>query len=345
MNRHNERYSVLTGSPEKSLLEKWDDFLEHSACASHYVTTDFFHDPFVGVGQRFAVLAFDGEQVNAVLTGLMAKGVVTSGLPVRPQIAFRDGVDRVVTARDLVDGINFFAGKGSSLINVHSWEPIGGLDKLGYRHDLSTGGNQVVMLDPAKGPEALFKEFSERRRTEIRKVMKKGVLDVKILETEDELAELYLVHQNWCQRKSIEPDEYQAFCVNLNPKYRTVLIAKYEGKVIAGTYLRYSRGGLVEYAANNSLADFNYLKANELLGWRAVEWVCANGFSHFSIGGSHTFLARFGGDIVPTHRYQLDRTFLRIHANRERAMRLAVRTYKALPEPVRQRLKLAASRV
>lgn len=339
-----DKYLVITERPEKDLLEKWEDLLCHSAFASHYGTPDFFDDPFVGVGHRFAVFALEDEKINGVLTGLNANGVVTSGLPVRPQVAFRDGIDNADAAKALIEGLKLIGGASSSLIKLYSWEEVGDLAKSGYQHELCKGGDQVVMLDPSAGADSLFKQFSERRRTDIRKVMKKGELTVKLLETESELADLYVVHQNWCERKRIKPDDLADFRVNLNRSYRTVLIALHEGKVVAGTYLRYCMGGLVEYAANNSLPEYNHLRPNELLGWRAIEWVCENGFSKFSLGASHPFLTRFGGEIVATHRYQLDRTFLRVHANRERAMRLAVKTFQALPEPVRQRIKAAAAR-
>lgn len=339
-----QNYLVITAPPDKKLCEKWEDLLCHSAFASHYVTADFFDDPFVGEGQRFAVIASEGEKINAVMTGSIENGVVTSGLPVRPQIAFRDGADSADIAKALIDGLHSVVGSGPSLIRLYSWEAIDGFGRSGYQHSLCHGGDQVLILDCAKGPEALFKAFSERRRTDIRKVIKKAELIVKLLETESELAELYTVHLDWCERKSIKPDDLVAFHVNLNRIYRTVLIAIHDGKVVAGTYLRYCKGGLVEYAANNSLTEYNHLRPNELLGWRAIEWVCENGFSKFSLGASHPFLTRFGDEIVATHRYQLDRTFLRLHTNRERAMRLAVKTFQALPDPVRQRIKAAAAR-
>ena len=216
---------------------------------------------------------------------------------------------------------------------------------MGYDHEVCTGGDQVVMLDPGRGPEPLFTEFSERRRTNLRKVMKQGKIDVKILETEFELNELYEVHKDWCGRKGFAPDELDAFRANLNSEYRTVFIALHDRKIVAGTFLRHCKGGLVEYAANNSLAEYNHLRPNELLGWRAIEWVCSTGFSHFSLGASHPFLARYGGEIVAAHRYQLDRTFLKRHSNRERASRLAIKTYLSLPESIRRSIKSATSKI
>jgi len=341
MNTLPDKYYVITALPEVEMLEKWQDLLLNSILASHYVTPDFFADPFVGAGRKFAVFALNGERIDAVLTGLVSNEGVTSGLGVRPQIAFRDGIDKAAAAVSLMRGVESISGP---LVRIFSWEAIEELDNLGYRHELCNEGDHVVMLDPSEGAENLFKQFSERRRTDLRKVMKKGELEIRIVETDSELAGLYQVHTVWCESKGIKPDDLNEFHVNLNRDHRTAFIAIHQGNIIAGTYLRYCKGGLVEYAANNSLAEYSHLRPNELLGWRAIEWVCENGFTKFSLGASHPFLKRFGGEIVATRRYQLDRTFLRFHANRERAERLAVKAFQALPEPVRQRIKAVAVR-
>ena len=73
--------------------------------------------------------------------------------------------------------------------------------------------------------------------------------------------------------------------------------------------------------------------------WKAIEWACQEGFSHYSMGGSHVFLQRFGGQIIATHRYKLDRTFLKTHEKKEQFRNLAIKTYKLLPDSTRQKLK------
>lgn len=345
VNNMTKNYLLITTSPDAGLKAKWDDLVKNAAFATHFVTPDFFSDPFVGDGERFAVLALDGERIDAVLTGVKNGGAVFSGLPVRPQTAFRKGADRVAAAQSLIEGVAEFAGESVDLIRFFSWEPITGLDRFGYEHDSCAGSDKVVILDMAKGPDTLFKEFSERRRTHLRKVMKQGKLEVKMLETEAELAELYEIHKDWNARKGMTPEVFEAFQQILNSDHRAVFIALHEGKIVAGTYLRFCKGGVVEYAANNSLAEYSNLRPNELLGWRAIEWAYSAGFTHFSMGGSHPFLARFGGELIGVHRYQIDRTFLKRHVNRERISRLAISTYRSLPESVRERIKSVATKV
>lgn len=339
------KYHVVTASPDADLCARWEDFLRNAPFATHYVTPDFFVDPFAGRGERFAVLAVDGIRIDAVLTGVRANNKLICGMAVRPQTAFRDGVDRALAGRSLADGLASHAGDGDELITFHSWESIDELAQVGYAIEQAVGADRVVMLDLAKGAEALFKGFSERRRTDLRKTMKQGKLEVKLLETEAELAELHEIHKDWNRRKGNAPDAFESFGAMLTSHHRATFIAIHEGKIVAGTYLRFCNGGVVEYAANNSLEEFQKLRPNELLGWKAIEWACENGFTKFSLGASHPFLARYGGELFSSHRYQLDRTFLRRHAMRERATRFAVRTYLSLPESVRKRIKTAAARV
>ncbi|MBP9110373.1 MAG: GNAT family N-acetyltransferase [Pyrinomonadaceae bacterium] len=335
-------YLLITALPNVDLLAQWEDLLSNAPHATHYVTPDFFVDPFAGKGERFAIFAVEGGRIDGVLTGLKIGGKIVSGLAVRPQTAFRSGIDTASAASALARGI---ASMGGDLVTFHSWHALRGLERLGYVVETAAGGDQVVMLDLTKGPETLFKGFTSGRRTDIRKALRVGELDVKLIETDDEIAELYELHKDWNGRKGFAPDSFDDFRNAALSKHRATFIATCNGKIVAGSYFRFTHAGVVEYAANNSLAEFQHLQANKLIVWKAIEWACANGFAKFSLGASHPFLTRFGGEIVSTYRYQLDRTFLRVHANRERAMRLAVKTFQALPEPVRQRIKAATARV
>ncbi len=341
----NHEYQIVTASPEAPLRLRWEEFLCSAPFATHYVTPDFFVDPFAGRGKRFAVLAVSGERIDAVLTGIKTVNKIVSGMAVRPQTVFRKEVDRTSAASALVRGLSELAGAEDELITFHSWEPIDVLSSFGYEHNVASGSERVVMLDLTKGADELFREFSERRRTDLRKTMKQGHLEVKLLETEAELAELYEIHKDWNHRKGNVPDEFDSFRQTLRSKHRAISLALNKGKIVAGTYLRFCEGSVVEYAANNSLAEFQKLRPNELLGWKAIEWACSAGFKKFSLGASHPFLARFGGELFSSQRYQLDRTFLKRHQKREQISRLAVKTYQSLPESVRNRIKSVSAKV
>jgi CelD/BcsL family acetyltransferase involved in cellulose biosynthesis len=111
---------------------------------------------------------------------------------------------------------------------------------------------------------------------------------------------------------------------------RRLLVAFHEGKVVAGSVLRFLQGSLVEYAANSSWPEARRLRPNDLLQWKAIEWACRQGFRYYSLGGSDHFHKKFGGTVVPTYRYRLDRTWLRRHVRKDELVEYAHKLYHRL---------------
>ncbi|HMQ03356.1 MAG TPA: GNAT family N-acetyltransferase [Pyrinomonadaceae bacterium] len=341
MNSTELQHIVLTRPPDEDLLAAWNDLLLNCDHASHFTTPDFFEDPFVGRGERFAVLVFNGDQIDGAVTGLKDGRHIQCGLPVRPQTAFRDGANFAAVFEQFALGLEGLGGADTELVDVYSWTSIGEKIPFGFEENRCRGGDQVIMLDLTLGPDVLFRDFAERRRTQLRKAERSGKVTVKQLETIEEIDELYQIHKIWVGSKGLAADDKANFLKMLGSNYRTTLIAACEGKIIAGTFLRYCENGIVEYAANNSLAQFRNLNANEMLGWRAIQWACERGFKKFSLGASHPFLSRFGGELTSAFRYRSDLTFFRRHANRERLETLARSVYLSLPEAVRTKLASA----
>jgi hypothetical protein len=339
-------YKILTAYPNEKTLAAWQEFLTCAEFPTHYVTPGFFTDPFVRGGERFVVLAMDGEKIAAVATGVDAGKTIVSGMAVRPQTAFRKDADRAEAAKSLLEGMREKGGDDLELLSFHTWQPIKGIRDLGMREEYCEGGDAVVILDLSKGAKVLFKDFSSTRQTEIKKAMKKTELTVKDLETEDEIDQLYAIHVEWNKRKGNQPDSREQFVkIAADRENRKTLIAVHEDKVIAGTFFRLCPGGLVEYAGNNSLEEFQKLRPNPLIGWRAIEWACENNLTHFSMGASHEFLRRFGGDIHANYRYTFDRTFLQRHVKKAQLKKLLVGTYLKLPVGTRRKIKQAFGKI
>jgi hypothetical protein len=335
-------WKILTQYPDETTLAAWQEFLTDAAFPTHYVTPGFFTDPFIRGGEKFAVLALDDEKIVAVLTGVDTGKTIVSGLAVRPQTAFRKDADREAATKALLEGMLEKGGKDLEVLNFHSWESIEKSKDVGLSSEMCAGGDAVVMLDLSKGSDVLFKDFSSTRQSELKKAMKKTSLTVKDLETGDELDQLYEIHVTWNKRKGNQPDSRDDFVkIAADKENRKTLIAVHEGKVIAGTFFRFCRGGLIEYAGNNSLEEYQKLRPNPLIGWRAIEWASENGFSYFSMGASHEFLRRFGGDIRCNYRYTFDRTFLKRHEKKEKLRKLIVGAYLYLPLSARRKIKQA----
>lgn len=339
-------WKVLTEKPDAELARKWNEFLENARFPTHYTTPDFFVDPFVKGGEKFAVLAFDNnDEIAAVLTGVENGKTLVSGMPERPQTAFRGDADRLEAAKALTAGLKQKGGGKLGLIDFYTWEQANEFEELGFQADMCGEDNSIIVLDLSKGAEQLFGEFSQTRRNELRKAIKQNLLEIKDLETDEEIRQLYEIHKDWNKRKGIEPDTFEQVKFSaIEKNYRKTLIAKYEEKVVAGSSYRFCKGGVVEYSGNNSLPEFQKLRPNDLIGWRSIEWACRENFTHYSMGGSHLFLRRFGGELISPYRYRLDRSFLHVHNLKENIRNLGIKTYRILPVSLKTKIKQIAGK-
>jgi len=320
-------WTILHSYPDDMWVnDRWKQFLTRADFAAHYVSPEYFREPFFRDKRPFVVLAWHGEQVVAALSGIHEDQQLVCGLISRPQICFDRAVNREAASDALVAGLLHEAAS-DKLITFYSWVPLNTLSKHGYRCQQEEG---VVMLDLAQGPDELFKQFSEARRTNIRKAIKRGV-EVVSCGTREEFSDYYDIYADWCQRKQIEPTSFEIMEEAFRSPNRQLFLARYEGKVIAGTVIRLYPGAMIEYAANNSLVEYLKLKPNDLLQWRVVEWACAEGYKHYSLGGAHLFLLKMGGTIVPVYRYRLDRTWLHRYELRETLAKSGRNMFNALP--------------
>jgi len=116
---------------------------------------------------------------------------------------------------------------------------------------------------------------------------------------------------------------------------RRLFLAFHDGKVIAGSVVRFTPSGVAEYSANNSRPSALNLRPNSLLNWVAIQWSHAQGLRVYSMGGAHPFLRHFGGSEIPIYRYRKDLTLFRRHDRAEWARAKVGGVVRA----VRKRLK------
>ena len=336
---------IITTYPELLLEQKWFDFMPVSTYPSHYTSPGFFKEPFWINQNPFAVLVLDEEKIIGVATGLKKGKQIVCGLDSRPQISISKHADRKEIIKILADGLLNLAGNEAELLTVHCAEQIKEFTELGFCEKKATGASKVLVLDLTKGADAVFRNFSQSRRSDLRKAMRENQVEISQIETEGELAELYKIHVAWCERKQIVPDTWEMMqTIFANRDYHRIFIAKHNGKVIAGSYFRFYPKGIFEYTANNSMPEYQNLRPNDLLVWKSIEWACEQGFSLYSLGGSHLFLRRFGGFEVSGYRYQLDRTFLKKYERKESFRDFAIKTYQSLPISAKQTIKRIAGR-
>jgi len=339
-------FKVIHNLPDPALLSAWRDCLSRDRCPSHYVAPEYFLEPYWAERRPFAVLALDHERVVGVLTGLHHDGQVQCGLEARPQICIDPSQDAAAVVEILVQGLRTEI-EAAKLVTIYTWADLDlpSLCRHGFRRQQLTGN---VVLDLTKGPEALFQAFPKDRRRNIRFAEKNGV-EVSEVTTPDDIFEAFAIYQTWWRTNG---DHISGDAVTLEQftasvrchKNRLVLIARVEGKPIAINTFRYHERGLFESASNNSLQEFVHLKPNDLLQWRGIQWACSHGLRRHSLGGSHPFLRRFGGEVIPVFRYQWDRTFLHRYELRDAALEYRRRLLRAVPQPVANALRQIAGR-
>jgi lipid II:glycine glycyltransferase (peptidoglycan interpeptide bridge formation enzyme) len=226
--------------------------------------------------------------------------------------------------------------RSTKLIEVFTWHSTG-LDlfeRNGFRRKQVSGN---VVLDLRLGPKTLFQQFHENRKRNIRAALRNGV-EVSEVSTDDDLAAFWEVYCAWrrSERKKIRSRYNFAKATRvhqLRSNHRRFL-ARYKGKAIAATHVRFCPGGLIEYTGNCSLDGFVGLRPNDLLIWRTIEWACQQGFTKYSLAGAHPFLRKSGGAIEPIDRYRLDRTLFHSVQRKEDLVTMSRNLFRVVPGPL-----------
>ena len=243
-------FSVLTAFPDEAVAASWRECLASADFPSHYTSPEFFLEPYFAGHAPFAVLAMQEDQVFGVLTGLKEAGRVDCGIATRPQVCCRREASPVEISRALAEGLLAHLDRRDQYVTVYAWCPLAGFEQLGFRHRQRPDHQSVVVLDLGLGTDALFKQFSQTRRNDLRRAIKNGV---EVLEYEEnrDFDEYYEILQDWCRFKQLPLPSYEtqrtAFKLRGN---RLVLVARHEGRMIGVSSFRFQPGGLVEYSAN-----------------------------------------------------------------------------------------------
>lgn len=313
---------------------RWREFLARAEHAAHYVSPEYFREPFFRDKRPFVVLVWKGERVVAALSGIHEEHRLVCGLASRPQMCFDPTVNLVALSDALADAL-LNEARAEKLITLYSWVPLYTLSKRGYQCKHEQG---VVMLDLTKGADELFREFGPTRRTNVRNAIKRGV-EVFTATTHDDFRAYYEIYTDWCRRKKMPRTSFEVMEEALSLSNRQLLLARYEGKIIATEITRLYPGAMIEAASNSSLAEYLKLKPNDLLLWRVIEWACAAGFKRYSLGGAHLFLRLTGGSIVPVYGYCLDRTWLHRYEIKDALEKSGRNAFNSLPGGLRTRVR------
>jgi hypothetical protein len=326
--------TILHSYPDVYVHDRWREFLTRADFAAHYVSPEYFREPFFRDKRPFVILAWHDDQIVGALSGIHEGRQLNCGLMSRPQICIGKNADLADVSGALVAALSVEAGP-DKLITLYSWTPLNTLSRYGYRCKQEEG---VVMLDLTKGADELFKQFAQTRRTDVRNAIKRG-MEVVIAGTNDEFRAYYKIYTDWCRQKKIAPSSFEVIAEALRLPNRRLFLLRYKGNFIAATIIRLYPKAMIEYAANSSINEYLKLRPNDLLQWRIVEWACREGFKRYSLGGAHLFVRRMGGSVVPVYRYRVDRTLLHRYELKEALSQSGRSVFNALPGSVKTQVR------
>lgn len=297
--------------------------------ASHYTSPEFFLEPYFDDRAPFAVLAVVEGHARGVVTGFRDGEGVSCGLPTRPQIQLQAGELLPETIATLCQGLKSVM-QDASLVSIYAWDKA--LDPFlahGYRRKQISS---IPVLDLTLGPEALLKKCDRTRKQAIRVALKNGIV-VAEATTEAEYFAFHEIYDQWSRAKNLKSYswEVEQRAFQHTRGNRKLFLARFEGKIVAGSSFRFIPGGMVEYSRNSSLPEAQALKANDALLWHGIEWAINAGFREMSMGASHRFLRAWGGDPRHVYRYRLDKTLLRRHDLKEELLEWGAEKVAKLP--------------
>jgi len=162
-------------------------------------------------------------------------------------------------------------------------------ETLARRTDLVEVNSCVRPLLPLPGdPDAAWSGLRKPVRNQIKKSRKLGV-QVRIAQQREEVAHYYRLHlQTYCKKHGVLAQPAQFFYGlwdNLAANgMMQLLLAEYEGHVIAGLVILVSSSTTVGLAYGGADERYLHLAPNNLLTWAAITWGCEHGYQVLDMG-------------------------------------------------------------
>ncbi|GAB4294790.1 MAG: hypothetical protein Kow0098_16600 [Ignavibacteriaceae bacterium] len=262
---------------------RWDDAIKefpestffHTSAWARLILDTYNYSPLY-------LIASDNGHNSGCMPLMEIRSIITGTRAV--SLPFSDFCQPLVQDEKLFDAfLDYVTGIGRK----KSWKYIElkGIGKLNVPEDISLF-DYHHSLELTDDIGTLFSRFSSNTRRNIKKAEKEN-LQVEAGDTINLLNEFYKLNCITRKRHGLPPQPYKFFRNFYNyilaEKLGTVINVKYENKVIASAvYLFYKDKVIYKFGAS----DMNYqnLRANNLVMWKAICWSAEKGFKKFSFG-------------------------------------------------------------
>lgn len=265
----------------------------------------------------YSIISLTTTNSSGEITGYLPLGLLRSPLTRRRLVAlpFSDHcpllAENETSAQALIDQAIHLAQKHKARYlelrtGVH---PV-----LAQRTDLAESNLYVRwVLSLVHGSDALWSGLRKPVQRQIKKSHHLGV-QIRLAETRADMDVYYRLHLQTRSKKHGMPAQPRHFFLGLWDAFAAsdgmkLLLAEYEGKVIAGMILL-ACGRTIRYAYGASDERYLQLAPNNLLMWKAITWACEQGYRTFDLGrtacdneGLMEFKRRWGAAREPLTYY------------------------------------------
>jgi Acetyltransferase (GNAT) domain len=244
----------------------------HSSAWLKVLSQSYGYAPYAvtagnGTNRRIAVVA----EVRSLFTGV--RGVALPFSDVAPVLSRKEGELEEITTE-----LSAFAKRRKwRYVELRTGVPIGGWSVLKFFEHT---------LDLRRSADALYRALRPSTRRNIKKAYAENVSATRTTQFEDVRA-YYRLHVVTRRQHGLPPQPF-SFFRNLHSSVIEkgkgfVVLARHHGRVIAGgVFLHFGREALFKFGA--SMPEYQHLRANNLVMWKAILWYAANGYSSFSFG-------------------------------------------------------------
>lgn len=268
------------------LTTEWQTFVESHPDATVFHTTDWCHVLAETYGYRPSYIVFRNEVldieggvplmlVDSWLTSKRLVGLPFSDLctPLLPASRDPDEVMRTVAVESARSGVSSLELRG---------RPAADMRLCGYTNGTSFY-QHIIELRPDADLE---KQVHNSARRAIRKAEKEGVT-VRLSTDAADMRRFYQLMVLTRRKHGLLPQPWRFFQniqrLMVENGHGHLLLAEYQGRVIAGDFLLGFRGQLT-YKFNASDPAFLHLRPNNLLLWRAMHFGIENGYRSLDLG-------------------------------------------------------------
>ena len=164
-------------------------------------------------------------------------------------------------------------------------------------------------------PEKIMSGFRATTRRNIRKAEREGVT-TEILTSLSAVKEFYRLYCITRKHQGLPPQPW-AFFESIHKHLISagcgfVVLATFQGEIVAGAFfLHFGNNAIYKYAAWKR--EYQHLRANNLVIWKAIQWYCENGYKSLSFGrtdmgneGLRRFKKGWGAVEYPIKYYRYD---------------------------------------